>query len=131
MIFPIYSKAQSELAKGKGRNPTSRKVANNTYLIQREGFWQGNCTQLLNKLKGGVFQTNLKGWPATGKGMSARLKRLLPALRHIGIDVEYKKRRRIYLIRGEKVMPSAHNNNNDEDRTKSLLADFARRISES
>ncbi len=38
IIFTTYSKAQSELAKGKGRNPTSRKVANNTYLIQREGY---------------------------------------------------------------------------------------------
>lgn len=38
MIFPTYSKAQSDLARGKGSNPTSRKVANNTYLIQREGY---------------------------------------------------------------------------------------------
>ncbi len=37
IIFTTYSKAQSELAKGKPKGER-KKVANNTYLIQRDGY---------------------------------------------------------------------------------------------
>jgi hypothetical protein len=50
------------------------------------GDWQGTAGELLAEL---TPERPSKGWPATPRGLTARLTRAAPALRTVGIDIEY------------------------------------------
>ncbi len=59
-------------------------------LLQRTGYWEGTCQQLLNRL---VSDTAPRGWPETARAIAARLKRLSPALRAAGVEVDRREER--------------------------------------
>jgi len=73
--------------------------------------WEGTCIALLKKLAelGGDTLKRQKDWPNTAKGLRERLKRLAPALRSNGIDLEFGDRtgagRRCPLIHIRRVVP--------------------------
>jgi hypothetical protein len=50
------------------------------------GAWEGTAGELLAEL---TPERPPKGWPATPRGMAARLKRLAPALRMVGVAAEH------------------------------------------
>lgn len=54
------------------------------------GYWEGTCLQLLTKL---TTDGTPKGWPETARAIAARIKRLSPALRSAGLEVERREER--------------------------------------
>jgi hypothetical protein len=58
--------------------------------VDARGYWEGTCQQLLSKLTTDGAQ---KGWPETARAIAARVKRLSPALRSAGIEVERREER--------------------------------------
>ena len=60
---------------------------------RRGRVWEGTATQLYRELTRRVGESVAKtrGWPGNAKSLSQRLKRLTPALRQIGITVEWRK----------------------------------------
>jgi hypothetical protein len=70
-------------------------------MIESEQEWSGTAGDLLVRL---TPERPPTGWPKSPRGMAGHLKRLLPALRATGIEVEYDRstsrdRRREYFIR--------------------------------
>lgn len=63
-------------------------------LAQQNGEWTGTASELLAQLNGAVDERVLrsKDWPQTGRGMSGRLRRVAPALRRVGIHIDYLQR---------------------------------------
>lgn len=59
-------------------------------LVHGLGYWEGTCLQLLHKL---TTDTTPKSWPETARAIAARIKRLSPALRAAGLEVERKEER--------------------------------------
>lgn len=59
-------------------------------LVHGLGYWEGTCLQLLTKL---TTDGTPKGWPETARAIAARIKRLSPALRSAGLEVERKEER--------------------------------------
>lgn len=60
------------------------------FLDQKEGKWAGTATELLallNAASGYVYKP--KGWPQAPNTLSGILRRLAPALRKVGIEVEF------------------------------------------
>src|SRR5690606_39099701 len=56
-----------------------------------DGSWKGSAGDLRALLmRDGTAPP--KGWPATARSMSSRLKRVAPALRHLGVIIEQGKR---------------------------------------
>jgi hypothetical protein len=55
------------------------------------GFWQGTCLELLETLRDQVpaATRDQAGWPKTPRGLSSQLRRLAPALRSVGIEVQF------------------------------------------
>jgi hypothetical protein len=53
--------------------------------------WTGTATELLAALAkaAGEAATRAKGWPATARALSGRLRRAAPSLRRVGIDVAF------------------------------------------
>ncbi len=69
--------------------------------------WEGTATELLAALDGAAAEATrkLKGWPATPRALSGRLRRAAPNLRKVGIGVDFdrdsnKKRARIICLSG-------------------------------
>ena len=60
---------------------------------RRGQVWDGTATQLYRELTRRVGErvAKTRGWPGNAKSLSQRLKRLNPALRQIGITVEWRK----------------------------------------
>lgn len=58
--------------------------------VQRQGYWEGTCLQLLNRL---ATDTPPRSWPETARAIAARLKRLSPALRASAVEVERREER--------------------------------------
>ena len=60
-------------------------------LAQEEGVWHGTATALLARLNREVDERVLrsKDWPQSGRGLSGRLRRAAPALRRVGIRIDY------------------------------------------
>lgn len=54
-------------------------------LVQQQGEWCGTATELLAAIRP---EHPSKGWPNTPQAMGGRLKRLIPALKLFGIEVE-------------------------------------------
>jgi hypothetical protein len=52
-----------------------------------DGSWKGSAGDMRALLMGDM-STPPKGWPSTARSMSARLKKVAPALRHLGVIVE-------------------------------------------
>jgi hypothetical protein len=69
-------------------------------LVEDAGCWQGTAGELLQEI---APDRPPHGWPATPRAMAGRLSRLTPALRAIGIEIEYDRvghaRSRQYTIR--------------------------------
>jgi len=60
-------------------------------MLEKEGRWIGSMTDLRAKLLPFIPNSGDKephGWPKNGKAMSARLRRIAPALRAVGITVD-------------------------------------------
>ena len=55
-------------------------------LVQSEAGWEGTATQLLGQL---TPDRPPRGWPTTPQHLSGKLKRALPALREVGVIVEF------------------------------------------
>jgi hypothetical protein len=51
--------------------------------------WSGTATSLLSALTAEVGESRSKGWPSDSARLSGRLKRAAPALRKIGIRIEF------------------------------------------
>jgi hypothetical protein len=58
--------------------------------LKARSFFDGTATELLTLLDGLVNEQvrRNKLWPLSGKGLSGQLKRLAPALRKVGINIE-------------------------------------------
>lgn len=57
-------------------------------LMQSEGNCEGTATELLERL---TPDKPPKGWPRTPQDLGGRLKRLMPALKQAGIQIEYRR----------------------------------------
>ncbi|MFQ5716123.1 MAG: hypothetical protein ACE5GQ_03375 [Nitrospinales bacterium] len=74
-------------------------------LAKDSGEWGGTCTELLDTLAEKVPEkiTRTKSWPKTPAAFSNKLRRLAPALRHVGVEIEFNRkgtdRRRVVSIR--------------------------------
>jgi hypothetical protein len=75
-------------------------------LMESRTVWEGTATELLATLtdSAGHEVTHRKSWPPTANQLSSRLRRIAPAMRHIGIEFEFastgrdrSKRRRVRL----------------------------------
>jgi hypothetical protein len=59
-------------------------------LDDERGTWQGTCQELLDRLlKPFAGEEPPKNWPRTARALSGALRRLAPALRKTGIEVEF------------------------------------------
>jgi len=58
------------------------------------GTWRGSAKALLDRLTPEINEETAKGrdWPKTGRGLSAELRRVAPALRKRGIDIQFEPR---------------------------------------
>ena len=80
-------------------------------LMKDRDHWEGTCTALHKELEkiGGDDLKRQKDWPNTPKGLRESLKRLAPALRSTGIDLEFGDRtgagRRCPLIHIRRTVP--------------------------
>jgi hypothetical protein len=63
------------------------------HLVIPEGHpalpWEGTATDLLRAIT--PDGRTPRGWPESGRGMSAALRRLAPGLRHVGIEIDYRR----------------------------------------
>lgn len=84
-------------------------------LLAEEGF-EGSATELLDRLiaLAGEDTSKKRGWPTRPNLLSGQLRRLAPAFRRVGVDVEFVRGRRIRTIRitaleqiGEESSPSS------------------------
>ena len=69
----------------------SDQVATAVRSLADEGPWQGTCTELLEELRSKVGDTaaRVRSWPATARILSGQLRRVAPALRRLGVNVEF------------------------------------------
>ena len=75
-------------------------------LLEREnGPWEGNAQSLLNELTNIVVYSDRghprRGWPETPKGLSNTLRRILPALRSLGILSNFQEHGRLWTFWNE------------------------------
>jgi hypothetical protein len=76
-------------------------------MLDAEGSWCGRASDLLKKLEP---EHPARGWPGTARGVSARLLRLVPALRQIGwtVDIPSERTNHGRVISISKTATSAH-----------------------
>lgn len=69
----------------------SDQVAVAVRRLAGDGPWEGTCTELLEKLSEVVGEkaTRTRKWPKTASALSGQLRRVGPALRRVGINVEF------------------------------------------
>lgn len=58
-------------------------------LIETGGVWNGTAAALLEALTSVLPNKQPKGWPTSARGMAGQLRRVIPALRAVGIDVTF------------------------------------------
>lgn len=78
------------------------------HLEAEGGHWSGTATDLLEAIRP---EDSSRGWPKSGRGLSGALKKIMPALRTVGIRVEFgrdtsRKRNRIVTISTNSDQPS-------------------------
>jgi hypothetical protein len=63
-------------------------------MINKDSLFEGTATELLNTLNARIGNRIPlpQSWPKSAKGSSSQLRRLAPALRSIGIEIEFPKR---------------------------------------
>jgi hypothetical protein len=79
------------------------------FVRTREGEWIGTASQLLEALTSCLAEqrANSKDWPKNGHALSTRLRRLVPNLRKIGVQIEFKhgKQRIISILKNSNAKP--------------------------
>jgi hypothetical protein len=70
-------------------NPVAAKVCK----LAADGGFEGTMTELLAKLNKGADEvlTRQGDWPKTARGLGGQLRRLVPGLRAVGVQVEFSK----------------------------------------
>jgi hypothetical protein len=66
-------------------DPVAKKILD---LVEAEGEWHGTASELLERISNDD-ERHPRGWPTTPSAMGAALRRVAPALRQEGIEVEY------------------------------------------
>ena len=71
--------------------------------VEDGGTFRGTATQLLEALNAPLEgRSGGKDWPTSPRGLSGAVRRAAPALRRIGIDVDFSRKREI----GLRMVPS-------------------------
>ncbi len=88
-----------------------------SFMAERE-TWQGNATDLLDKLKPHTTESieKTKEWPKVARALSGKLKRLAPSLRTIGISINTRpgRERVITIIKFDPAPDDAKSGKNDD-----------------
>lgn len=88
-FLEVYSRNRDEAdAKAIEDNRIASLVRD---LAKDEGVWTGTASSLLKRFNKEVGERVLrsKDWPQTAKGMGGRIRRAAPALRRVGIQIDY------------------------------------------